>query len=443
MRHTRSSPAPGSACLERFRNEAARCVRCGSCKAVCPSFAATLDESFSARGRMALVQSLLEGKIGASSVYRDRLSSCTGCLACEAACPSGVPVTWIVQAAREAAVQERGVGMIRRIVGASLAKAGLMSALAWLAPVVLHYAGTSVKGRPGAGAPRSGKTPGTGDRGQGPVARVPGTGSRGTGQKSTRGRVAFFPGCAITHFQQDIGRATENVLSALGYEMIVPDGLQCCGRPHLSLGDRAAAEALACRNTDALAALEVEAVVVACASCGLTFKNEYPALLAPSGRTPVPVLDIHELLARSGRVPGLAALRLRTTWHDPCHLGRGQGLSRTARSVLLEVPGIELVEMEEPDQCCGFGGVMRITQRGLSDRVGRTKAEAIIATGARTVVTGCPGCRMQISEALRRAGSDIVVVHTVQVIEKALGVRREESGEREAEPAAAGLRRAQ
>jgi Fe-S oxidoreductase len=143
----------------------------------------------------------------------------------------------------------------------------------------------------------------------------------------------------------------------------------------------------------------------------------------------ISVLDIHEFL--NGKLSGLVLppVHARVTWHDPCHLGRGQGLAQTARDVLRSVPGIELVEMKEPEQCCGFGGVMRISHPSLSGTIGDKKARNVIATQASVVVTGCPGCRMQIADSLRRAGSDVEVVHTVQVLAEAL--RKEGHGDGE------------
>ena len=165
--------------------------------------------------------------------------------------------------------------------------------------------------------------------------------------------------------------------------------------------------------------LGADYVVTACASCGLTFKKEYPTLLRP-GTKPPEILDIHEFLAN--RISGhqLGPVNKRITWHDPCHLGRGQGLSGVARGILRSVPGLMLSEMSDADRCCGFGGVMRITHRGLSDGIAEEKARAIIATEASAVVTGCPGCRMQLASALSHAGAEIKVVHTVQVLEEAL-----------------------
>jgi glycolate oxidase iron-sulfur subunit len=401
--------------LDKHRQDIARCVRCGACSTVCPSFLADRRESRSPRGRMALIEAVLDGKLRVSDVYRDRLATCTGCMACESACASGVPFSTIIQAAKEQAVQETGPGIVAGLVSAALKRPLLMRSLAWLAPVALHYGKGSVRGNePGQREKRKRRKQGSGTKGQG-----------------ARGKVAFFPGCAVSYFQPDIGDAATVVLEALGYEIIVPEGLKCCGRPYLSLGDRAAAEDLARKNADALLSLDVDAIVTACASCGLTFKQEYPALLTPSGREQVRVLDIHEFL--SDKVAGLylQPVNARVTWHDPCHLGRGQGLAQIARDVLRSVPGIELAEMKDPAQCCGFGGVMRVSHPSLSSTIGEKKARDIVATQAALVVTGCPGCRMQIADALRHAGTETEVVHTVQVLAGA--VRREALGARAGE----------
>jgi glycolate dehydrogenase iron-sulfur subunit len=398
--------------LEGYRAEIAKCVRCGSCSATCPSFLADRRESRSPRGRMALIEAVLNGLLGASELYRDRLATCTGCLACESQCASGVPAATIIQKAKEAAFAEKGPDLIGRALRLPLRHPSLMASLAWLAPAALRYTGEAVKGR---------RTADAGTRGRGDAERTP-----------TRGRIVFFPGCAVRHFRRDVGHAARRVLERLGYEVVVPDGLVCCGRPFLSLGDRDAAQEHALRNTGILAAAGADAVVTACASCGLTFKRDYPALLA-AGREPVPVLDVHELL--SGRIGelGIAPEARRVTWHDPCHLGRGQGLGRTAREVLLAVPGLRLTEMREPGRCCGFGGVMRATHPAHSMAIGEAKARDIMASGAPVVVTGCPGCMMQLTDALRRASSDAEVRHTVQVLAEALpdgGARaqREDAG---------------
>jgi glycolate dehydrogenase iron-sulfur subunit len=408
MKRKTSPPSTPTPLLEPYRGGIERCVRCGACRAVCPTFLHERSESQSARGRMAIVNAVLDGRLAVSEIFKDRLATCTSCLACVASCPNHVPVAEIIQAAKEQAVAESGRGIISRVISGILQHPAALGATAWFAPMVLHYAkGTRLSS----------------------AFRVLGSGETGKkGRETSRGRVVFFPGCATNSFQKDIGRAVLSVLGRVGYEVVIPGGLRCCGRPLLSLGDRKAAEELAARNTAIFRAIGADAIVTACASCGLTFKEEYPRLLRHSGTAPA-VLDIHEFVAKA--LPGLSAgpVRKTVTYHDPCHLGRGQGLSGTVRGILHSLPGLTLVEMHDADRCCGFGGVMRITHRKLSDGIAEEKARNIMATGASAVVTGCPGCRMQIANALKRAGSEIEVLHTVQLVEDALS-NAETAGER-------------
>jgi glycolate oxidase iron-sulfur subunit len=349
---------------------------------------------------MALIEAVLDGQLSVSGIFKDRLATCTGCLACEASCPSGVPVTAIIQAAKEQAIAESGTGIINRLIAGVVKHPTAFRASLWLAPVALRYSRNAECGLRNAEWKSGVKT---------------------TGGRGTKGRVVFFPGCAVEYFQPEIGRATIGVLNSIGYDVVIPDGLKCCGRPLLSLGDRGAAEELAAHNTALLEAVKADVIVTACASCGLTFKKEYPKLLRSGAKAPA-ILDIHEFLA--SRISGLklGPVKKTVTWHNPCHLGRGQGLSGTARDILRAVPGLVLEEMRNADRCCGFGGVMRITHHQLSDGIAGEKAGNIMATKAEAVVTGCPGCRMQIANALNQAGSRIEALHTVQVLEEALGI---------------------
>ncbi len=399
--------------LERYRSDISRCVKCGACRAVCPPFLKERGESSSARGRMALVQAVLEGQLAVSAVFKDRLATCTGCLACEAACPSRVPVTAVIQAAKEQAISEAGTGIINRLIAGVVKHPAAFRASLWLAPVMLRYSKNAECGLRNA---ESG-------------FRIADFGLRNENKKTkgSKGTVVFFSGCAVEYFQPEIGKATIGVLNSIGYDVVIPDGLKCCGRPLLSLGDRRAAEELAAHNAALLEAVRADAIVTACASCGLTFKKEYPKLLRSGAKAPA-VLDIHEFLA--GHISGLklGPVKKTVTWHDPCHLNRGQGLSGTARDILRAVPGLALEEMRNADRCCGFGGVMRLTHHRLSNGIAGEKAGNIMATKASAVVTGCPGCRMQIANALNQAGSRIEVLHTVQILEEALLNAEREKG---------------
>lgn len=380
--------------LKQYERDILRCVRCGTCKAVCPSFLTEVGESYSPRGRIAVIQAALDGRLGYSAIFRDRLATCFGCLSCDAACPAGVPVHSIIQAAKEQALAESGRGLLERLISAILTHETAMRSLAWLAPVLLGF-------------------------GPEPKDKFPDhTRERSTPHSAPsmrRGRVAFFPGCGLDYLQQDIKMASIEVLSMIGYDVMIPKERVCCGMPLLSLGDKEAAEKSALANAGILSELGVEAVVTACASCGLTFKSEYPKLLPPDVGIPQ-VFDIHEILDASLPAGIKSQEPVYATIHDPCHLGRGQGLSQTMRSVIRSINGITLIEMKQPDRCCGFGGVMRAAHKGPSRRIGAEKAKDIIRTGAHTTITGCPACRLQIKDSLRMAGSGISVLHTVQLV---------------------------
>ena len=385
--------------LQEYSAEITRCIKCGTCRSVCPSFLASREESLSARGRMALVKAVLDGRLAVSEIFTDRLATCTSCLACEDSCPGGVKVTEIIQAAKEQAIAESGPGLIGSLLSGIVKHPALFRASAWLAPIALHYSAGSGK---------------TGFRPKG-LAGLPLEKEK---KQKAKGKVVFFPGCAINYIQRDIGRSAIAVLSAAGYEVLVPGELKCCGKPLLSLGDRQAAKEVAAWNNEAFSRFGADAVVTACASCGLTFKREYPKLLAHTKT--IPVLDIHEFLSSEHVKLNLGPVHGNITIHEPCHLGRGQGLSTVVRDLLRKVPELTLIEMDNADRCCGFGGVMRVSHPALSNSMAQDKAKSIIRTGAGVVAAGCPGCRMQIEEGLRRAGSDVMVVHPIQILEKAI-----------------------
>jgi len=408
MKHTHSHQAAHVALLEPHRSDIERCVKCGSCRAVCPAFRQGQEESQSARGRIALVQAVLDGRLNVSTIFRDRLATCAGCLACEAACPSSVPVMKILQAAKELAMAESGLGIVHRIISSVFKHPAAFRTTAWLVPLLLHYD----DGQRCEGTKKGNHSKLRNHRSLESIGGFP-------GREGARGNVVFFPGCAINSFQQDIGRAVISILSRLGYHVRIPKGLRCCGRPLLSLGDRQAAKELASRNVSIISAIKADAVVTACASCGLTFKKEYLTLLRPGEKMPA-VVDIHEFLAGHLSLVSLRRIEKKVTYHDPCHLSRGQGLSGEARKILRSIPGLVFEEMHDADRCCGFGGVMRMTHYALSDGIAAEKARNVIATGASAVVTGCPSCCMQISHALKVAGSQIVVFHTAQVLRDAL-----------------------
>lgn len=254
-----------------------------------------------------------------------------------------------------------------------------------------------------------------------------------------RGEVTYFVGCYNALVDTAPAEAVIRVLVHNGYQVHLPRGQTCCAAPMLFSGDEAMARRVMRKN---LRVLQGEGpVLVSCATCGSMLRKEYPALAAGEGtgmaaaeearmaevaaRLALRTVDFVELLAgvgglREGRIP----VRQRVTIHDPCDLVRGQGISVEMRQILKAVPGIEIVEMDHPDRCCGGGGTYSISHPESAREIGRIKAREILDTGASLVVTACPGCILQIQRVLATEGNLLPVLHPAEVLAYTYGFRK-------------------
>ncbi len=106
----------------------------------------------------------------------------------------------------------------------------------------------------------------------------------------------------------------------------------------------------------------------------------------------------------------------RLTYHDPCHLRKAQGITDQPRCLLKSLPGVTYQEVSNPDRCCGFGGTFSLSFQSLSDEIGGAKVDALMRTGAETVVTACPGCMLHLANGLHRRESTSRVVHLAEVL---------------------------
>jgi glycolate oxidase iron-sulfur subunit len=243
-----------------------------------------------------------------------------------------------------------------------------------------------------------------------------------------RPRVVYFVGCMTNFIYPEIGEAAVALLKSLGCTIIIPKNQHCCGFPALSGGDLDTFRELAERNLAALENHQADYIMTACASCGGAFHRMYPRVLGE--RFPdladrfqalsEKAVDASVLLQKLGLNPDQGSSPLHEiTYHDPCHL-RSRGIVRQPRELLRAVPGLSLVEMKNADSCCGLGGTFTIHHYGISLEINTQKTAAIKSTGVQTVVTGCPGCMLQLSDGLQQAGSRARVLHTLEVLARNL-----------------------
>lgn len=394
-----------------------RCVHCGFCLAACPTYRELGQEMDSPRGRIVLMKEVLEGHLPweAAQPHVDR---CLGCLACEPACPSGVPYRDLISPFRAAAA-ERGTRrfmerLIRTIVSETLPYPTRFRVAVRLGQVAKRL-GLPV---PPAWRPMMDLIP----------ASLPSGASSSPGRFPARGarraRVALLAGCAQQVLAPDVHAATVEVLTRNGVEVEVPAGQGCCGGLSWHTGDLVAAREFAQRNLDAFP-LDVDALITNAAGCGSAM-HEYPMILKGTGdesraeALASKVRDVSVFLSELGWRESFRETRVRMAYQDACHLANAQGVRQPPRDLLRSIPGADLVELADAELCCGSAGSYNLDQPEIAASLGARKAQAVMASGASVVVSGNIGCLTQMDLHLRRAGARVTVRHTVQVLRDAL-----------------------
>jgi len=215
-----------------------------------------------------------------------------------------------------------------------------------------------------------------------------------------------------------VHEATRRTLETNGYRVIdVPDQ-GCCGALHEHAGDRAAARELAVKNLEALSD-QADFLVVNSAGCGALLKD-YGHLLGSerASRFAATVRDVSELLADRGPRRG-AALDLDVTYDAPCHLQHAQRVHEAPLTLLKAIPGLRLQLLPGADRCCGAAGIYSLLRPGMARAVLREKIAGLEAASPRpaVVLTGNPGCLMQLGAGLRAAHLPIGVAHPVELLD--------------------------
>jgi glycolate oxidase iron-sulfur subunit len=403
------------------------CVHCGFCLPTCPTFAVLGVEMDSPRGRIRLMKTVWEHRLGADSPgLEDHISKCLDCRACETACPSGVEYGKLVEGARSQIVVARPRSPIERLIRTA--------AFEWLLPhrrALGAFATLSIAAkRLGMGSLMRATRLGVARRMADLLDLLPDRAtatarSAATAGAKPRARVAMLEGCVMGSVFGDTNGATARVLARNGVEVVPTVGQTCCGALHAHAGERERARDLARRNIAAFEHVAADAVIVNAAGCGAAMK-EYGWLLkddakwsARASAFAAKVKDATEYLGDLGMSEAPGMLHGRVTWDDPCHLLHGQKIRAQPRALLAAIPGLEVVPLEEADWCCGSAGTYNVTQPDLARSILERKIANIVRTGADTVVTANPGCLMQIQSGLRQAGSGVRVVHLLDLLDEA------------------------
>jgi glycolate oxidase iron-sulfur subunit len=393
------------------------CVHCGFCLAACPTYKQLGQEADSPRGRIVLMKEVLEGSLNMEDAL-PHLDACLGCLACEPACPSGVPYRDLISPFRSVAEDRRRRSLVdrfrRRLTQMTLPYPGRFRLAAWSGRFARPLAFLM---------PRSLRVmldllPDRLPDKQSWREINPAVGTR-------RARVALLTGCAQSVLDPDINTATIEVLNRCGVEVVVPPAQACCGALSWHVGNLAQARRFARRNLDAFPS-DVDAIVTNAAGCG-SGMHEYQLMLKGTDDEHRAeafcerVCDVSVFLDRLGNLPAVpdSGRRLRVAYHDACHLANAQGVRDEPRRLLRHVPGLEVCEIADPHLCCGSAGTYNIDQPEIASALGKEKVANILSLQPDLVATGNIGCITQLANHLAGQGSELQVRHTMQILRDA------------------------
>jgi glycolate oxidase iron-sulfur subunit len=432
---------------ERLRGVVKDCVHCGFCLPACPTYQLWAEEMDSPRGRIYLVNQILEGAemTPAAAEHFDR---CLGCMACMTACPSGVQYDQLIEVARVWTEEARSeppplVAGVPASAG-RLARArdrAVRAAIFSLFPYPRRL--RAVTG-PLRAAQRTGldrrlarsSLPGRLSPTLGAALRLAPSASAGVrlpervaARGPRRAVVGMLTGCVQSVFFPQVNAATARVLATEGCDVIIPRGQGCCGALSLHSGREAEAVAFARQTIETFERAGVDAIVVNSAGCGSAMK-EYERLLGRDGQDlgwagraaalSARVRDLSEFLVDLGPVAPRHPLPVTAAYHDACHLAHAQRITRQPRELLRAIPELRLVELADAGTCCGSAGVYNLLQPEAAGELGARKAQAVLDAGAPLVISANPGCTLQIAAALADRGEHVAVAHTAEILDASL-----------------------
>ena len=407
------------------------CVHCGFCTATCPTYLLLGDELDSPRGRIYMIKDMLERGRPATKDVVTHIDRCLSCLSCMTTCPSGVHYMHLIDHARAhiEATYTRPLGdrLIRSVLafvlpyptrfsfalfGARFAK--VIAPIIRMIPSVGKKLGAMLDLAPLTLPARS---------------RHESSGIIPT-EAPRRGRIALLGGCAQTVLDPGINDATIRLLTRMGFDVIRAKGEGCCGALVHHMGRDAESHDFAKANINAwireIDGEGLDAIAITTSGCGTTikdygfmFRND-PLWADKAARVSSLAKDITEIIAQFGLPDPVNGTGHVLAYHSACSMQHGQQIRDEPKN-LLKAAGFIVKDVPEGHICCGSAGTYNMMQPELSGALRERKVDNIERTKPEIVATGNLGCMTQIGKGLKDRNSDIVVVHTVELLDWATG----------------------
>jgi len=395
------------------------CVHCGFCTATCPTYQILGDELDSPRGRIYLIKEMLENDRPADAKTVKHIDRCLSCLACMTTCPSGVHYMHLVDHARAHIEKTYKRPMFERLLRWTLARV-LPN------PMLFRVALLGAKiGRPFAFLVPDARLRAMLEMAPKQVPPVSRNDDPQTfaAQGVRKMRVALMTGCAQKALNTDINDATIRLLTRLGAEVVIAEGMGCCGALVHHMGKEDESHAAAAKNIKAWMAevngKGLDAVVINTSGCGTTIKDyghmfRNDPLAGDAAKVSALAMDVSEVLMKLD-LPYGGAPDMRVAYHAACSLQHGQQI-KTYPKDLLKRAGFEVVEPKDSHLCCGSAGTYNLMQPEISKELKKRKVATLMAKTPDVIAAGNIGCMMQIGSA-----AGVPVVHTVELLDWATG----------------------
>ncbi len=411
------------------------CIHCGMCLPACPTYMATGSEAESPRGRLYLMQQLLRGELDNPKEIKPHLDACLGCLGCQTVCPSGVQYGDLLLESREQLAKNDDSiahGLKRWVMQHVLPDKFLLSTLfgfLWL------YQQSGLQALVRKSRLLKLIPPLAHQESLLPHLKKTRQLHNGLSFGNPSGeRVVLFTGCVMDAMYNHIHWATIDALMANGYYVLLCEQT-CCGALAHHSGDMDITETLAIENVGSILAHNPDWIVVNSAGCGSTLKHyddvlKNNALYQSKAHSfSKKVVDVMELLADAKEKNQLKPFKHRVektvTYHAACHLHHAQGVRSASIDLIEDIEGLTLVPLEDAETCCGSAGIYNVEHPEISTSILNEKMTHVRnvyeATRASTIVTGNPGCMLQIEKGLRESGLAMTVQHPVELLSEAYG----------------------
>ncbi len=420
-----------------FKETSDACVKCGKCVPVCTIYQINPDETTSPRGFIDLLGAYQKGDLELDRNAKDIFESCFLCTNCVSVCPNVLATDMVIEEVRADIAQKYGISWFKKAFFFLLRNRTIMDIVMKLG-FMFKTCALSVD-----------------DKGRGLRARfalpmvkkgrlLPSMAKTSflnsypehiTPKKQPKQKVAVFIGCLANYNYTTIGDSLVEILKKLEIDVFIPKKQLCCGAPAYFTGDTNTVEYLIRKNLDYFETFmdEYDAMIIPEATCSAMIKHDWEVFcknnnhseLIPRIQKLLPKIhmatswlhdntNLKELLETKGK-----KFDDLVTYHDPCHARKVQGIYQEPRNLLTH--NYPMVEMSDPNRCCGFGGVTIQTEKFyLAELAGKPKAAMIKDTKAKYVSAECSACRVQLSEAMNNSNVETIFKNPLELIAQAL-----------------------